>query len=374
MNPAHVAREFVAPDHRIVFRFDGQPFTVKDVIDSAWLAGELNGAWAALLAAEHCEQIATEQGLESDDEVLQTFSEEFRYEHDLLTSEETERWLRHRDLTEDDFVNYFLRRYWRGLAESAPAESPLRSAEDVLVGTYPSASFEHKQALRADLWLSGELDRLAKRLAWRIVALAHASSESIEAMKEARGKLLTRHGWDDESMADALSQLGRSEAWLESELKIDVAYAQVLDRLLTRQSRGHELQLRRLGLTRVEMETLQFRTADAVREALLCLENSETSMDELAHECGAAKSFRCLFIENCADSIQHALWSAIPGQYLSLEQSKESFSICHIIGKQEPCLEDEEVRSRIDAKLKEAGFADLAGKSIRWPEIDKAPA
>jgi hypothetical protein len=376
MNPAHAAQEFATPDHRIVLRYGPQQITVKDVIDAAWFEGELNVAWTNLMEGMRCEQLASQEGLESEDEILQSHSEEFRYEKDLLTTEETEKWLAERDLSQDDFVNFFLRRYWRqrlgpaAAAGSATTAMPCHGNEKQIqvVPSYPAAAPDLKHALRAELWLGGEFDRLARRLAWRVVSLAQIPDAALDekAMEEERTRFFKRCELSEEILAQSLRQLGRELAWFELSLATEIAHRRVLGRLLTEEQRSRELGRRRLGLTRVEIETLRFRTADAAREAVLCLREQETSMEELAHECGWASERRRIFIEDCADEAQHALWPAAPGDYLLLAEGDARFAVCRVIEKTEPHWQEADVRARIDSILVEAGFADLAGKNIRW--------
>ena len=46
---------------------------------------------------------ADEQDLEFDDDAIDAAAERFRYDHDLITAEETEQWLAGRGLALDDF-------------------------------------------------------------------------------------------------------------------------------------------------------------------------------------------------------------------------------------------------------------------------------
>src|SRR6266481_6446701 len=118
---------------RLVISSGGQEYSVRDVVDAAWFRGELDSSWSRLLHEVACDALADERDLEADGDLLQTMSEEFRYGRDLLTAEETEKWLAARDLTEEDFSAYFLRRYWH---EQFPKESVQQSQ------SYPAASRE----------------------------------------------------------------------------------------------------------------------------------------------------------------------------------------------------------------------------------------
>ena len=52
----------------------------------------------------------SDDGRESNDDAIDAAAQAFRYEHDLITAEETERWLADRGLTLSDFGDYFARR------------------------------------------------------------------------------------------------------------------------------------------------------------------------------------------------------------------------------------------------------------------------
>jgi hypothetical protein len=93
---------------RVVLVRGNCEFTVRDILAYGWFLGELRAPWGELMIGIACEEGANELDLEADDEVLNSMSEEFRYARDLLTIEETERWLLARDMTEDDFSAYLV--------------------------------------------------------------------------------------------------------------------------------------------------------------------------------------------------------------------------------------------------------------------------
>jgi hypothetical protein len=101
-------RETEAP----IFAFQDRIFSTGDIIRAAWCRGELEEPWDELVLALECERTATESELPIDDAIVQTMSEQFRYEHDLITAEETEQWLEDRGLTLEDFSGHFTRRHW----------------------------------------------------------------------------------------------------------------------------------------------------------------------------------------------------------------------------------------------------------------------
>src|SRR5437016_9192935 len=146
---ASFAEQSRPADSRVVLCRGNCEFTVADVLAAGWFLGEMESPWREMLKACTCQERANELELEAEEETLTSMSEDFRYERELLTVEEIERWLVARDLTEDDFNAYLVRRYWR--------QNPPEAAEDDATeeGSYLEASPELQELLRAELWLSG---------------------------------------------------------------------------------------------------------------------------------------------------------------------------------------------------------------------------
>src|SRR5882724_3446586 len=159
MKPRNVSDESLAAERRVVLSCGQNEFTVRDVLDSAWFRGSLQLDWEQLLYARASEQIAEDSELETDDEILQSMSEEFRYERELLTAEETERWLASHDLSEEDFTNYFVRRYW-----GKHLNREVQNQKSDFLAATPSLI----QLLRVDLVLSGRVNRHVSDLSWRL--------------------------------------------------------------------------------------------------------------------------------------------------------------------------------------------------------------
>src|ERR1700677_3381696 len=100
------------PEDMVVFLVDDKSVSVGDVIHAAAFRDALRPAWVDLLRKLHREKIAIESGMEEDEEKVQAMADEFRYDHDLISAEETEEWFATRGLTMDDFHAYVTRRLW----------------------------------------------------------------------------------------------------------------------------------------------------------------------------------------------------------------------------------------------------------------------
>src|SRR5262245_18297558 len=96
-------------------------YTVADLLHWADFSDELRPHWAEFLAAITCLDEAAAKNLEVDSSQLQARYEEFRYEQDITTTEETEQWLGEHHVNLDSFTALLERRYWRSVIEN-PAD------------------------------------------------------------------------------------------------------------------------------------------------------------------------------------------------------------------------------------------------------------
>jgi hypothetical protein len=332
-------------------------FTVADVLAVSWFLGELRTPWRQLLEALACQERAGALDLEADDGVLTEMSEEFRYERELLTVEEIERWLAARDLTEDDFNSYLVRRYWH-----AQPPEPVEAQE----ADYLEASPELRELLRAELLFSGKFDRLAQAASWRLAARPEGSNENAESVDEERARFFERTGLEEASLPAALKHLNRTADWFEECLQMEVCYRRVCDSLVTEEARARTLAVLRLPLTRINIQTLILRSKGAAQEAVLCLRENRLSPEELATECGTSWEGQELFLGDCEADTQRDLLSAAPGEVLAPRPCDDGFLIARIENKTEPDLRDDEIRGRIDRRLLESHFSEICSRNIRW--------
>jgi hypothetical protein len=361
MKTTHVSEGSLAAERRVVLSCDQKDFAVRDVIDTAWFRGDLQVDWEQLLNARACEELADHSNLDANDETLQSMSEEFRYERELLTAEETELWLAGHDVSEEDFTNYFLRNYW-GKHLNLKVE-PQKT-------DFPAATPELLELLRIDLILSGRFDRHVTDLSWRLAALLENGKALAVSLAEAeqfeRSRFFERMGYTETELMDALERLGRDPQWFRGCLQMEAAYRRACDKLLTDEQRARLLTTLRLPLTRIEVESMMVQSADAASEAVLCLRENETSMSELARECDSTCERRRVFLGDCSEEMQQALLSASPGEILAPQREEDAFVVCRLISKTEPTLRDDEVIGRLDWRLLQTHFSELTRGCVRW--------
>jgi hypothetical protein len=337
-----------------VFHVGQRTVTIDDVISAAHFRGELEKGWHRV-----CEYAkGAPIGAEIDQSVLQVRSEEFRVHRDLISAEETDRWLDERGLSLDDFSDFLIR-------EELCASGFLSLERQV--AEYALAPAELRELLRIDLLFTGSFDRFATALAWRMAvreAQTAALSPSVLASEQAR--FSDRTGLDGESLDGWLLSLGRDVAWFNEMLELEAVFRAQREALLSDTSRDRVLHNLRMPLMRFHLELIEVDSRDAAREVFECVGADGVPMEEVAS--GAGFPYRCshIFYEDLPEDLQPRLLSASPGEILDPIEREGRFELCRLVGKAELNLADDEVRHRVEAKIVEGHFAELAARFVRW--------
>ncbi|HEY0368138.1 MAG TPA: hypothetical protein VGC85_00945 [Chthoniobacterales bacterium] len=338
---------------RIVFTCGSAEHSVRDVIDAAHFRGEVASHWQEFLRRAAAEQHANDSGTEPDSSAIDEAAVAFRYEYDLITAEETEAWLDARSVSLAEFGDYLTREYW---GKSAARSEPPRIRFD-------EASAEQRETFVADLTFSGELDRMAARLAWRVAAREGAEAAAIDAE---RALFLKRHELGATDVSDWLNAIGRDEVWLREMLELEAAYETRRARLLTADAIKREITALRLPLTRLEVETLELESHDAANEALMCVRDDGMSMEEVANEGRYPYRRAEMVLEQVPVELQQKFLSVTGGTVLDPVPRDDGFVLSRLIAKHEPTAADPQVRARIEERILNRHFADLTAGRIKW--------
>jgi hypothetical protein len=346
-------------DSKVVFTSGNDSFTVRDLIDSASFRGELEPIWKELVRLVEAEKKAAELDLEMDESSIDAAAEAFRYEHDLITAEETEHWLEERGLTLSDFSDYFVRHSWNNVVKDDVGPE----AVDLL-----SATNELRELLTVELILSGELDRIATRLSWRVAGSRAAESDRPDprSIVAEQARFFERAGIDEAALPAWLARLGRDPQWFSNALSMEAIHREKCEALLTKQARQHEVAALRLPLTRFELETIELDSHDAAREALLCVRDDGLSMAEVAADGRYPYRRAELLLEDLPDDLQQKFLSVSPGDMLEPIPRGDGFHLFRIIGKMEPNVDDPAVRNRAERRILERHFSELTAKHVHW--------
>ena len=348
------------PEDPVVFLVDEKPVGVDDIIHAAAFRDGLRPAWIDLLRKLHREKIAVESEMEQDEEKVQAIADEFRYDHDLISAEETEAWFAARGLTMDDFHAYVTRRFWDEQVTGQEAPEPV---------DFAFAPLELRDLLRAEVLISGLFVRLAAALSWRMSASRRpgdAKDELGETDEVEQNRFVERSGMEPAAIDKWLEALGRDTAWFQEQLRMEAVYKAHCEGALTSEKRSRMLGTLRLPLTLLEVETVEFERAEAVREAYLCVHEDGLSMEDLAQLGGYPYTKKEFLVEDLPDYWQRRFLAASEGAALEPHADDGVFQLCRLLRKKEPQLEDSSVVRRIDQRILESHFAELSGECVRW--------
>ena len=328
-------------------------YTARDAIDVAIFRGELDVKWEEFLHEIAAENRADELDLEADDSAISSAAEAFRYEHDLITAEETEAWLANRGLTLDDFAEYLTREYYASTLQEEIIPDEIE---------YPSAEAELRQSFLAALILSGELDRMTGDLIVRLAARCAGKDQPSDAIVAEKQKFLHRNRIKSPELASWLEQVKRDSNWLDELLAMEASYQKHCNTLLVPEARQRELLALRLPLTRFETEMIEVESLDAARESLFCVREDGMSMEEVATEGGYPYRRWDFILEDLPVDAQHRFLSVSAGEMLKPLAHGDGFELCRVLKKIEPHADDPSVKSRIDQRLLDRHFAELTSK------------
>jgi hypothetical protein len=347
----------ITRENRVIFSQGEREFTAKEVVDCAVVRGEIDPPWKDFVRVAECDRLANEKELELDDSALDSAAIAFRYKHDLITAEETERWLEDRGVSLAEFSEYFARQYW-GRIYSGTVDPPKSS--------YQTASPEEKDLFLVDLILCGSLDRMADRLSYRVAAQADEATDDESSVAEERARFMAVAKIDREHLADWLAQLGRDGEWLDEMLAAEAVYKRRVSQILTEQALQKELVPMRLNLTRFELDTVEVDSRDAAAEVVACVRNDGMEMSEVAEE-GRYPFHRSeVLLEDIPPEQQQRFLSVKAGTLFDPIPRGDAFEVWRVKTRTEPSLQDAAIRARLEGRIIERCFNELLSKYIDW--------
>jgi len=339
---------------RIAFDVRDRPRTFLEVVQAAAVRGDLAPLIARSQRMLQCETFALETALDPDMEAVEEAIEEFRYARDLVTVEETERWLGDRGFEVDDLTGHFLRLHWFHLLDQttpSPAD-PIQTTPPV---TWP-----------ADLILSGEIDRLARKLAGECIsALDHPAPTEPEASALLAG-FRERMGLDPAGCARWQETTGLDTGQLVEWLHSQARHRSVREALLGNEARTKALSEMRTSLCRVELDVVEFDEPSTAREAYQCATTDRMTMETVAAESGYSLRRRSSFLRDLPEPWRMAILSAPPGRVLRPFVGAETTALVRLIRRMDAGLDDPGVREQLDQTLFQRHFGEAELREIRW--------
>jgi hypothetical protein len=344
------------------FYLEDRAYTVDDVLDAAEFRGELQNFWTEYLKAVAFEAAAESEGREASSAEIQSRSEEFRYRHDLVTTEETENWLGRRAISQSDFQHYFVRRYWLDQREL-----------EVQFEKRPlcQASAAEYDALWAHTFMSGAYEGMARRFCQR-EAIRHASKNDdlpdAAALAEQWSKLDARLESESAEAAEDekgwLEAIGRPREWLEDQIKLETLFSMRCRQTLSPRKLAETLARLRMSLLMFEYEVMEVDSHHAAREAYLNITLDGDDMEDLANEHRFPYHRSRSYLEKVPEHLQQSFISCAPGDVI--EPMTNRMQLIRINQKTEPTLDDSRINKYIHRRVLNDFLANLESKHVRW--------
>lgn len=350
----------VSRGYRVIFSCGDEEFTTRDVMDWALVQGRLAVRWKDFLRAAECDRRADEEGLELDDSAVDEASVAFRYQHDLITAEETERWLEDRGVSLTEFGGHFARQFWAS-SYSGETSVPDRS--------YTAATAEETDLFLIDLTLSDELDRLAEEMSFRLAVWAEKGLEASASEAIDREEFIRREGITD--LREWLDRIGRDEKWLDESLRAEAAFQRRLASAVDEKAIARELVSMRLNLTRFELETMEVDSRDSAAEVMACVRSDGMEMSEIAEESRYPFRESEVLLEDLPAELQQSFLSVRAGAMLEPIARDDGFEVCRVKTRNDPQLSDALVRERLQKQISRRHFSALVSKHIDWKLVQR---
>jgi hypothetical protein len=329
-----------------VFKAGGMTYSWADVVTAA----ELRGEWSqvTLKAREGREALARAEKGEGSRRILPAAVEErgnaFRYERGLEAAEDMEAWLDRWGLTVavwEDWLRIDLLRS-HGLASSPAREGDLDHEE-----------FE--EALLVEAVCSGDLERLANRLAERAaIEEARRGRPEPPAALEAHAAGLPPgpEGQDGERYARLAEQQAR--------------FLCAVDETCSPSAIDSHIAARRLDWMRVSFRALSFSDADQGREAALSIVEDGQTLEDVAASARSVLEEGTVFVDELEEAVRVRVMGARPGDLIGPISLEGRVRLYVVLKRVPPSTSDPEVVRRAASSLLEKYVKPEVASRIRW--------
>jgi hypothetical protein len=290
-----------------------------------------------------------------DDHQIEEAANAFRYERDLIASDETIAWLDRAGVTFDAWTNYLVRQLLR-----ARCRDPL---DDIL---QQRAILEHvaEEDFAAEGMCLGIFDRFLKTLAGRAAIAVLRDDVDHQAVDPRRiSRLRAEHAvWlgalDPGDITERVVHL----AQVESAFHARVGAATTAEALASQLARY------RFEWTRVDLERISFESADAAREAACCVREDGLTLSEVAIESRQPVRDTRDLLERLDPGLRNAVLSAGVDQLVGPVVVGSRHEVVWVVGKRAADLADPIVRARATVAVVDQMVTRAILTHVRWAD------
>jgi hypothetical protein len=336
--------------------FSVQP-TDYDWID-VFLYAMVRGDWVTfetrLFEGLVCTAEAAEAQMWADEAKVDEAATTFRYDRDLLTTEETMAWLEQAGLTLEEWTDFLSRTILRD-------EWSLRLP--TLLERHRATVQVTESTFAAEGLCSPIFKEFATNLAGR-AALA-ATLDPTATVPPGRpfkiAKLVSRHamwldGIDSNELAQRLSHLSSVEAHFKAQAEA----------LRTEQMLSLQVSRHRLDWMRVDLERLSFKDESAAREAIFCIKEDGLTLEDVALDSHQTVRDNAEILERLEPELRDAVLSASVDEIIGPTLIGDRYEVAMLVGKKPADLQDSLVRARAEEAVVENLISKAILSHVRW--------
>jgi hypothetical protein len=315
---------------QIVFVAGGQSYDWADVV----LGAKLRGEWADLEAdvrqglacLARAEQ--TEEGPSPAE--VNVAAQEFRYERDLITAQETEAWLAERGLTVEAWTGYIERSVMRRQWEDELAD---------IVAQYPPSNSAVEALIEVEGFCSGWFARFASALAARVAVYDRVREETPTAHPPV---LIER------VPAETLPPLSEAacQKKLEHLARLEAAFQGFRAQALTARAVQEQLSHHYLDWIRFDCRSLTFGDEQMAREAALSVREDGQDLGQIAEQARVTLEETSFYLDDAKGDFKDRLLGGKKGDVLGPFEVEGNFVLFEVLSKQMPSADDPRTRAR----------------------------
>ena len=341
---------------RTAFSIESESYHWRDVVAAAvaW------GRWAALerqtRAADALVRAARDAGVLPSAAELDAEAREFRYARDLVSADETRRWLARHDLTLERWTASLRRTL---VSRRAPAGSPAAGAEESADG----------RMVLDDAICSGALESIGRELAARAAAAAATAAVPDEPSLDGGNGSASACPAGAAVPPPGIMPADAFARALAAVAGVDRGWQRARARALTPEQLRAQIGAHQLDWVRLDCATLAFGDVEIAREALLSVRDDGLPLADVAVAARVPLQERGFFLEEVEPPFRDRFIGAHEGELVGpLGGAQGAATIYLVRRKTLPSPDDPVVRERAERGVLQSLLGRESARRVRWAE------